>query len=112
MSGGSSSAINIIDIKEYRRIKQIECIGYIGNNYSNRYSSLHILNNGTFIYSFAECFCQISSTTYKVLLPIKMKNEFRGDAITSSLNGKYIIASKGYNYSSRDGISIFKVNYI
>ena len=84
---------------------QIECKDYIvGDGY---YPSLHLLNNGTIIYSHEGCFCQISSTTYEILFKDKMKDEFGGYAIASSSKGKYIIASK-YN----DGISIFRVDYI
>ena len=105
VSGGYSSTIDVIDTEKYQRIKQIECKDYIvGDGY---YSSLHLLNNGSIIYSHGGCFCQISSTTYEVLFKDKMKDEFRGSAITSSSKGKYIIASN-YNY----GISIFRVDYI
>ena len=106
MSGGGSSTIDVIDTEKYQRIKQIECKDYIvGDGYYD--SSLHLLNNGTIIYSRGGCFCQISSTTYEVLFKDKMKDEFLGSAITSSSKGKYIIAS---NYN--DGISIFRVDYI
>ena len=105
VSGVYSSTIDVIDTEKYQRIKQIECKDYIvGGGY---YSSLHLLNNGSIIYSHEGCFCQISSTTYEVLFKDKMKGEFIGSAITSSSKGKYIIAS---NYNS--GISIFRVDYI
>ena len=68
--------------------------------------SLHSLSNETFIYSCSGCFCQISSTTYEVLYKKKKEKEFYGQAITSTSDGKYIIAD---NYNN--GISIFKVNY-
>ena len=106
VSGGDSSTIDIIDTEHYQRIKQIECKGYIVGD-GGYYSSLHLLNNGTFIYSHDGCFCQISSTTYEVLFKDKKEDEFRGTAITSSSNGMYIIASN-WNRS----ISIFRVNYI
>ena len=105
VSGGDSSTIDIIDTEHYQRIKQIECKGYIGSD--GYFPSLHLLNNGTFIYSRGGCFCQISSTTYEVLFKDKMKDEFEGDAITSSSNGKYIIAN-----NENKGISIFRVNYM
>ena len=106
VSGGYSSTIDIIDTEHYQRIKQIECKGYIRIG-DGGYSSLHLLNNGTFIYSRDGCFCQISSTTYEILFKDKMGDEFGGHAITSSPNGKYIIAD---NWN--DGVSIFRVNYI
>ena len=102
VSGASSPAIDIIDPENYRAIKRIEYRGYIGSG-----GLLHLLNNGTFIYSNEGCFCQISSTTYEVLLPIKMEKEFLGFSIASSSNGEYIIAD---NWNK--GISIFKVSYI
>ena len=105
VSGGYSSTIDVIDTEKYQRIKQIECKDYIVSG--GGYSSLHLLNNGTIIYSHVGCFCQISSTTYEVLFKDKMKDEFRGLAITSSSKGKYIIAN---NYNR--GISIFRVDYI
>ena len=105
VNGGRSSTIDIIDTEHYQRIKQIECKGYIVSD--SGFSSLHLLNNGTFIYSHCGCFCQISSTTYEVLFKDKMEGEFEGWAITSSSNGKYIIAD-----NRNKGISIFRVNYI
>ena len=106
VSGACSSTIDVIDTEKYQRIKQIECKDYIvGGGYY--FSSLHLLNNGSIIYSHEECFCQISSTTYEVLFKYKMKDEFIGSAITSSSKGKYIIAN---NYNR--GISIFRVDYI
>ena len=105
VSGGYSSTIDIIDIMKYQRVKQIECEDYIAKG--GWYSSLHLLRNGTFIYSHEGCFCQISSTTYEILKPIKIEGEFRGAAITSSSNEKYIITD-----NDNDGISIFRINYI
>ena len=104
VSGGRSSTIDVIDTKTYQRIKQIQCEGYIVDSYG--FSSLHLLSNGTFIYSHGDCFCQISSTTYEVLYKDKKEKEFRGYAMTSTSNGKYIIAD---NWNK--GISIFKVDY-
>ena len=106
VSGGSSSTIDVIDTKTYQRIKQIQCEGYIVGSYDYGRSSLHLLSNGTFIYSYNGCFCQISSITYEVLYKDKKEKEFEGDAMTSTSNGKYIIAN---NWN--DGISIFKVDY-
>ena len=103
VSGGSSSTIDVIDTKTYQRVKQIQCEGYIGS--SGGCSSLHLLSNGTFIYSHRGCFCQISSTTYEVLYKDKKEKEF-GEAMTSTSNGKYIIA---HNYNC--GVSIFKIEY-
>ena len=104
VSGGGSSTIDVIDTKTYQRIKQIQCEGYIVSG--SGCSSLHLLSNGTFIYSHSGCFCQISSTTYEVLYKDKKEEEFGGIAMTSTSNGKYIIAN---NYN--DDISIFKVLY-
>ena len=105
VSGGYSSTIDVIDIMKYQRVKQIECEDYIARG--GWYSSLHLLSNGTFIYSHDHCFCQISSTTYEVLYKDKKEKEFGGEAMTSTSNGKYIIADN-WNKS----ISIFKVDYI
>ena len=104
MSSGYSSTIDVIDTKTYQRIKQIKCEGYIGSG--SYVSSLHLLSNGTFIYSHNECFCQISSTTYEVLYKEKKEKEFYGIAMTSTSNGKYIITD-----NDNKGISIFKVDY-
>jgi hypothetical protein len=104
VGSGYSTIINVIDTKTYQRIKQIECKGYIVSE--GYYPCLHLFSNKTFIYSRNGCFCQISSTTYKVLFKTKKKEEFNGYAITSTLNGKYIIGS-----NDNKGISIFKVNY-
>ena len=105
VSGAKSLTIDVIDTERYQRIKQIKCEGYIvrGGGYS---SSLHLLSNGTFIYSHSGCFCQLSSTTYEVLYKDKKEKEFKGYAMTSTLDGKYIIAN-----NDNDGISIFKVTY-
>ena len=105
VNSGLSSTIDVIDTEKYERIKQITCEGYIGG-IDCSYSSLHLLRNGTFIYSHEEYFCQISSTTYEVIFKFKMEKEFRGDIITSSSNGKYIIADK-----CSGGLTIFKVDY-
>ena len=106
VSGGESSTINIINTENYQRIKQIECKDYITSG--NGYSSLYVLNDGTFIYSHKGCFCQISSiATYEILFKLKMANEFRGEAVTSSSNGKYIIMN-----NDKQGISIFRINFI
>ena len=105
VSGGESSTIDVIDTKTYQRIKQMQCGGYIGSG-GGSWSSLHLLSNGTFIYSHEGCFCQISSTTYEVLYKDKKEKEFEGWTMTSTSNGKYIIADN-YNY----GVSIFKVDY-
>jgi WD40 repeat protein len=59
VSGGCSSSIDIIDTENYQLVKQIECKDYIINN--GYCSSLHLLNNGTFVYSRNGSFCQISS---------------------------------------------------
>ena len=101
----SGLLINIIDPITYKRIKQIECQDYL-DPYTNRMCSLHLLNNETFIYSHGGSFCQISSTTYEVIFEVNMENEFRGDFITSSINGKYIIAGNENN-----NMSIFRVKY-
>ena len=106
VNGGVSSTIDIIDTEHYQRIKQNKYKGYIVDN-GGYFSSLHLLSNGTFIYSHLGCLCQISSITYEILKPIKMKNEFEGTTITSSLNGKYILAG-----NMDRGISTFKINYI
>ena len=106
VTGGESSTIDVIDTKTYQRIKQIQCEGYIMRSGDGFWSSLHLLSNGTFIYSHCGCFCQISSTTYEVLYKDKKEKEFRGATITSTSNGKYIIADNG-----NKGISIFKVDY-
>lgn len=103
--GGHSSTIDIIDTEYYQRVKQIEYNGYIVKSDAS-WSSLIILNHGTFIYIHDERFCQISSTTHEVLVPIRMWDEFKGDAITIALNGKYIISD-----NRKCGISVFKVNY-
>ena len=106
VSGGCSSSIDIIDTENYQLIKQIECKDYITSG--NGYSSLYVLNNGTFIYSHKGCFCQILSTpTYEILFKLKMADEFRGEAITNSSNGKYIIMN-----NDKQGISIFRANFI
>ena len=105
VSGYSSSTIDIIDTEHYQQVTRIACKGYIETGLP--YSSLHLLSNGTFIYSHWGCICQISSTTYEVLFKDKMKGEFKGYAITSSSKGKYIIAS-----NDNRGISIFRVDYI
>ena len=105
MSGLNSLTIDIIDIELYQRVKQITCEGYILT--SNFFSSLHLLSDGTFIYCHEGCFCQISSTTYKVLFKHKMKDKFRGVAITMTLNRRYIISDNMNN-----AISIFRVEYI
>ena len=106
VSGGSSSTIDIIDTKKYKRIRQIGCPGYIVSN-GFIFSFLHLLNNGTFIYFCDGCFCQISSTTYDVLFKDKTEKEIGKFAIISSSNGRYIIAD---NYNR--GVSIFRVKYI
>ena len=103
--GGRSSTIDVIDTERYQRIKQIKCEGYIVSS-GYGWSSLHLLSNGTFIYSHKGCFCQISSITYEVLYKDKKEKEFRGWTMTSTSNGKYIIAN---NYNK--GISIFQVTY-
>ena len=103
--GGHSSTIDIIDTENYQRIKQIEYNGYIVKSDAS-WSSLILLNHGTFIYIHDERFCQISSTTHEVVVPIRMWDEFKGDAITIALNGKYIISD-----NRNCGISVFKVNY-
>ena len=105
VSGGWSSAIDIIDTDTYQLIKQIKCEGYIDD--SGSCSSLHLLSNGTFLYFHNECFCQISSKKYKVLFKNQMEKEFRGNVITSTLNGKYIIID-----NKNWGMSIFRVKYI
>ena len=105
VSGGLSSTIDVINTETYQLIKQITCEGYIVSG-DDGYSSLRLLSNGTFVNSRKGCFCQISSTTYEVLFKDKKEKEFRGETITSILNGKYIIA-KNLNKN----ISIFKVNY-
>ena len=109
VSGGWSASIDIINTEHYQRIKQIECNDYIiSRNIIGYPSSVHLLNNGTFIYSHDKCFCQISSTTYEMLFKYKMINEFGGYyAVISSENGKYIIAN-----NKTKGISIFKVSFI
>ena len=76
----------------------------VGSN--NDLSSLHLLSNGTFVYSHRGCFCQ-SSITYDVLFKDKKEDEFEGYAMISSSNGNYITVN---NWN--DGISIFKVDYI
>jgi WD40 repeat protein len=106
VSGGTSSTIDVIDTETYQRIKHIQCEGYISGDVWS-FSSLRLLSNGTFVYSRKGCFCQISSTTYEVLFKDKKEKEFRGEAITSPSNGKYIIAN-----NNNDGISIFKMNFI
>ena len=106
VSSGKSSKIHVIETEYYQLIKVIECKDYIVSDGYN-YSSLHLLNNGTFIYSHRGCFCQISSMTYKVIFKYKRKNEFEGSVTISSSNGKYIIVD---NWSY--GLSIYKVNYI
>ena len=106
VSGGLSSTIDVINTETYQLIKQITCEGYIVSG-GDGYSSLLLLSNGTFVYSRKGCFCQISSTTYEVIFKTKMKNECKGHAITSSLNGKYIIAD-----NDNHGISIFRVSFI
>ena len=105
VSGGGSSTIDVINVEYYQRIKQIKCEGYITS--SDFPSSLHLLNNGTFVYSHEGSFCQISSTTYDILFKIKMEEEFLGFALISALNGKYIIAN-----NDQKGITIFKVGFI
>ena len=105
MSGRYSPTIDIIDTEKYQRIKQIQCEGYIGGGNSG-WSSLRLLNNGTFLYSHEGRFCQISATSYEVLYKDKKEKEFLRWDITSPSNEKYIIAN-----NSNNGISIFKVNY-
>ena len=74
VTDGNSSTIDIINTQHYQLIKQIKCKGYrVGDGL---YSSLHLLNNDSFIYSCKGCFCQISSTTYEILLKSKMESEF------------------------------------
>ena len=85
VSGGESSTIDVIDTETYRNIKQIKCEGYIDIELGY-YSSLHLLSNGTFIYSHEGCFCQISSITYEVLYKDKMEKEFKGIAMISTSN--------------------------
>ena len=104
--GGYSSTIDVIDTKNYQRIKQIECKGYIEKSDYGALSSLHLLNNGTIIYSHDKCFCQILSDNYVVSFKLKEEKEFVGVAVTSSSNGEYIIADNWNN-----GITIFKVSY-
>ena len=55
VNGGSSLTIDVIDTEKYQRIKQIKCEGYI--NGEGYYSYLHLLSNGTFVYSHLGCFC-------------------------------------------------------
>ena len=66
VSGGKSSKIHVIETEYYQLIKVIECKDYIDSD-GHDYSSLHLLNNETFIYSHRVCFFQISSMTYKVI---------------------------------------------
>ena len=89
VSGGESLTIDIKDTQKHQLIKQIVCKGYLDNEFLT-FSSLHLLNNGTIIYSHNGCFCQISSTTYEILKIIKMEKEFEGRIIISSSNRKYI----------------------
>ena len=56
-------------------------------------SSIHLLSNGTIIYSHCGCFCQLSSRIYEVLFKGKMEKEFTGETITSLSNEKYIIVA-------------------
>ena len=100
--GGESLSIDIIDTQKYQLIKQIECKDYIVN--SDYLSSLRLLDDKTLIYSCGGSLCKISLTTYEILFKIKMEDEFIGYAITSSINGKYIISS-----NKKGGMSIFKL---
>ena len=71
VSGGGSSTIDVIDTETYQRIKEIKCEGYIVG--SGGWSSLHLFKNEIFLYSHAGCFCQISSTTYEIVLNTKRR---------------------------------------
>ena len=104
VSGGGASTIDIIDTNNYQRIKQIQCKDYIVSSLD--FSSIHLLKDGTFIYSHEGRFCQISSTTYEIIVKIQKEDEFVGSVITSSSNGKFVIAN-----NNKYGISIFKVGY-
>ena len=108
VNGGLSSTVDIIDTKHYQLINQIECEGYIARSQHIIFCScLHLLKNGTFIYSHEGNFCQMSATTHAVFFKYRMKGEFRGHALTISSNGKYIMAD---NWKS--SLSLFKVDYI
>ena len=106
VNGGEATTIDIIDTERYKLFKRIECNDYIIKG-GDVVSSLHMLNNGTFIYSHIGRFCQISSNDYNILFKTKMGDEFRGDTIISSSYGKYILTS-----NKKKGISIFRVEFI
>ena len=106
VSGGLSTSIDIIDTDKYQLFKQIECNDYIVSS-GVYYSSLHLLNNETFIYSHNGCFCQVSSVEYEIVFKVKMEDEFEGATVINAANGKYIIAS-----NNKKGISIFRIKFI
>ena len=106
VSGGLSTSIDIIDTDNYQLFKQIECNDYIISS-GVYYSSLHLLNNETFIYSHNGCFCQVSTNEYEIVFKVKMEDEFEGATVISSSNDKYVVAS-----NNKKGVSIFKIKFI
>ena len=71
---GFNSTIDIIiDTECYQLITRISFKDY---DFRERSSSLHLLNNGTFVFFNQGCFCQISSTTYEVMFNVETSTHF------------------------------------
>lgn len=105
LCGEYSDSIDIIDIVNYVILKKIKGVKYNTSDGNRYFSTINLLRNGTFIYSYESYVCQISSINYEVLFSAETNCEFLGNGFLSTSNDKYFIA---VNW---EGLSIFSVNY-